>query len=226
MGGRSRGSSSSLSDVHRSEDFGRTWVRITAAAQWEKRYRFATSAFIASNTVVTTARATQSSSSSVDSTGDFSGLGNSKASDNTNLVPQSAHLVLISGGYRSGDSKFFNDMWATNDGIHWTKQSWDAPILDKWSGRSGHVCVGIPGTADTSEKSSILSSGGEAQIRNAPAFVLIGGRNKAERLSDTWIRRAGPVVLTNDGLLTNNTGFLAIHVIFALVCILGAFNVL
>ena len=53
----SSSSDSSLSDVHRSDDFGLSWTRITTRAGWSNRYRFGTAVFVASNTVTASAAA-------------------------------------------------------------------------------------------------------------------------------------------------------------------------
>ena len=183
MGGRSSSSDSSLSDVHRSDDFGLSWTRITTRAGWSNRYRFGTAVFVASNIATASAAA---------SAGE--GLGGTKSLS----LGASPHIVMIFGGYSSGNSVFYADSWATNDGIHWTKQMWDAPLLSKWDGRSGHGCVTIPGTAKIIERGAHTkwTMGAEAQIRQAPTIIMVAGRDKGERLSDVWVRQ-GPVVLTN-----------------------------
>ena len=195
MGGRSGGSDSSLSDVHRSDDFGLSWKKVLSNAGWEKRYRFSTAAFIASHSAIAASAASVTSA--------VAGLGRSQP-DAASVVPPAAvldpagHVVMLFGGYSSGDSIFYADAWATNDGIHWTKQTLDAPLLRKWTGRSGHTCLFIPGTIDmrSTQAKDNWNSGQEVQIRQMPALVMIAGRDKAERLSDVWVRQ-GPVILTN-----------------------------
>jgi hypothetical protein len=193
MGGRSGGSDSSLSDVHRSDDFGLTWTRVTARAGWENRYRFATAVFLASNAAV--AASVTSAAAGLGKTQYDAASGAASA---TMLDLSGVNVVMLFGGYSSGDSKFYADTWATNDGIHWTKQSWDAPLLSKWEGRSGHTCLAVPGMMATEQTHAQAEStaGREVQIRQMPTIVMVAGRSKAERLSDVWVRQ-GPVVLTN-----------------------------
>ena len=197
FGGRSGSSSSAKNDVYRTQDLGQTWKKVASAAKWSPRYRFSSVSMIlprAARAAAVEASLGRSTSTAGELTGPPLNL--------------EGDIVVLTGGYSSGKSIFYGDSWATNDGVLWTQQVLDAPVMRTWHGRSGHASLLMPATtaADAtntfrlSSTATPFAGGGEqeAQVRPLNKLLLFGGRNKGGRLADVWVRE-GPVLLTNRG---------------------------
>ena len=159
----------------RSMDYGRTWNTIAASTKrWAPRYRFSVVSFVSRTDSLTVSIDTATTESIYNSNNknDNSNNNNNKneAEDDKKSyrlnkgLSGSKHLLCLIGGYSSGSSTFYNDMWVSNDGDLWTKQFLDAPMFNSWQGRSGHSAVLLPGIYSKTASKAAAVSGHEFTV--------------------------------------------------------------
>ena len=230
FGGRERSSTSVMNDVHVTTNYGISWRELRPVHQshgkrWEPRYRFSVVSFVSKleASFEAAAQTSQTSQTSQDAqsaaaqqsaqpgSGVRTYTSESQQSSDLNLrrpedLIESKHFLALVGGYSSGTSTFFSDMWVTNDGISWTKQMMDTPMFGAMEGRSGHTTHLIPGSYSDASTFAKTDSGSKfyeeefpertSQILPSPKLVVVGGRTVERRLSDLWTRD-GPILLTS-----------------------------
>jgi len=230
LGGREKNSNSVMNDVWTSSDYGRSWSIIASNSRWSPRYRFTVVSFVSrvdqahpvsegvSSTSYTSKSTTSKSTTSTTSTHDDQRTTNNQKLGIDDALTTSQHLLIVIGGYSSGTSTFYDDMWVSNDGKLWTKQFLDAPMFRQWEGRSGHTTHLLPGVYSKQAVSAATVAGNEfvdgfdddwahqAQVHPLPMLVVLGGRTSSTRLSDVWVRQ-GPVLLTGSSTLVRPSWF-------------------
>ena len=100
-------------------------------------------------------------------------------------------------------SNFFNDVWASTDGISWTQQTAAAP----WEGRAGLHAVALDGYlyvfgGSTNDDSSIIGAGGPQRLYFNDVWRSADGADW-EQLTEAapWEPRAGASVVAHDGAI-------------------------
>jgi len=104
-------------------------------------------------------------------------------------------VLAIVGGYQSGSSKTFSDLFASaDDGATWTNQGSDLPFGARSAASGVVIPRHTPGYWPKHVRNVPTAETGESWYPIMP-FVVCGGLSPRTRLNDCWTRRRGPVVM-------------------------------